>query len=65
MVPPGTLGAYPDNPPEDPTEEGISDRGNLVERAEELGYEYVTDQDELEAANGRKVLGLFANEEMF
>ncbi len=63
--PPGNPGAYPDNPPEDPTEESSSDRGNLVERAEGLGYEYVTNQDELEAANGKKVLGLFANEEMF
>src|SRR3712207_2112084 len=63
--PPGNPGAYPDNPPEDPSEQSRSDRGNLVDRAKELGYEYVTNQQEPEAAEGRKVLGLFANEEMF
>lgn len=39
--------------------------GNLVARARELGYDYVTNQDELEQASGEKVLGLFANEKMF
>ena len=63
--PEGNEGAYPDNPLEDPSEQSRGARGNLVERAEELGYEHVTDQEELEAADGRKVLGLFANEEMF
>jgi alkaline phosphatase len=63
--PPGDPGAYPDNPPEDPTEASKSDRGNLVERAEELGYQYVSTADELAAADGDQLLGLFANEEMF
>ena len=40
-------------------------RGNLVERAQRLGYHYVSTRDGLRKANGRKVLGLFANEEMF
>jgi alkaline phosphatase len=63
--PEGVEGAFPDNPPEDPSEQSRSDRGNRVDRAKELGYEYVTNQQELEAADGKKVLGLFANEEMF
>jgi alkaline phosphatase len=63
--PAGTPGAYPDNPPTDPTEQSKGDRGNLVERAQELGYRYVTDAAALERARGPKLLGLFANEEMF
>ncbi len=58
-------GTYPDEPEEDPEEKSRGTEGNLVERAEEEGYEYVTDADELGAATGPKVLGLFANEEMF
>ena len=52
--PAGNTGAYPDAPPEDPTEGSRSDRGNLVDRARELGYEYVTDAAGLQAAEGRK-----------
>jgi alkaline phosphatase len=63
--PAGTPGAYPDNPPTDPTEQSKGDRGNLVERAQQVGYRYVTNADELQRARGRKLLGLFANEEMF
>jgi alkaline phosphatase len=58
-------GTYPDEPEEDPEERSRGSQGNLVERAEEEGYEYVTDADELVAATGPKILGLFANEEMF
>ncbi len=58
-------GAYPDEPEEDPEEKSRGTEGNLVERAEEEGYEHVTDADELGAATGPKILGLFANEEMF
>jgi alkaline phosphatase len=36
-----------------------------VNRAKSLGYHYVTDEQGLEQANGKKVLGLFANEEVF
>ncbi|GAB3399103.1 alkaline phosphatase [Flindersiella endophytica] len=64
-LPPGTPGAYPDNPPEDPSEQSSSTKGNLVERAQQLGYTYVHTPEQLQATNARKLLGLFANEEMF
>lgn len=63
--PEGNEGAYPDNPRKDPEEESQSDRGNLVNRAKNLGYEYVSDPADLNGADGKKILGLFANEEMF
>ena len=63
--PAGNPGAFPDNPPEDPSEQSSSTEGNLVNRAKGLGYQYVTSEQGLEQANGSKVLGLFANEEMF
>lgn len=58
-------GAYPDEPEEDPEEKSRGGEGNLVERAEAEGYEYVADAEELDGATGTKLLGLFANEEMF
>ncbi len=64
-MPPGEEGAYEDNPPKDPTEQSSSDRGNLIDRAEALGYEYVSDRAGLRRSRARKLLGLFANEEMF
>ncbi|WP_411346659.1 alkaline phosphatase [Paenibacillus sp. WLX1005] len=63
--PKGTPGAHADAPAEDPTEASKGTQGNLVERAKQLGYTYVTDSTELQAAKGSKLLGLFANEEMF
>lgn len=63
--PEGDPGAFPDSPPEDPDEGSRSNRGNLVERAEELGYEYVNDARGLRRADDGKLLGLFANAEMF
>ena len=39
--------------------------GNLTRKAQEAGYEYVTDASGLRAASGPRILGLFANEEMF
>jgi alkaline phosphatase len=63
--PAGTPGAYPDNPPKDPGEQSKGDRGNLVDRAKARGYKYVTTRAQLRATKGPKVLGLFANEEMF
>ena len=63
--PPGNPGALPDHPATDPTEESKGDRGNLVERAKQLGYRYVSDRAGLAKARGPKLLGLFANEEMF
>lgn len=64
--PEGEEGAWPDNPESDPTEASKGTAGNLVERARELRYRYVTSAEELAAAPSRgKLLGLFANEEMF
>ena len=63
--PAGTEGGHPDHPPTDPTEASKGDRGNLVDRAQDLDYLYVKDRAGLQGATGRKVLGLFANEEMF
>jgi alkaline phosphatase len=62
--PTGTAGAYPDNPPDDPGE-ASSAPANLVQRAQQLGYDYVTDAAGLRGARGNRLLGLFANEEMF
>lgn len=45
--------------------ESRSDQGNLVERAQGLGYEYVSDGEGLAAAEGDQLLGLFANRTMF
>jgi alkaline phosphatase len=63
--PPDNEGAYPDHPPKDPEEESQSDRGNLVRKAQNLGYQYISDPDALKSSRGPKILGLFANEEMF
>jgi alkaline phosphatase len=63
--PAGTVGKHPDAPAEDPEEASKGTQGNLVEQAKKLGYSYVTDQTEMKAAKGSKLLGLFANEEMF
>ncbi|MER1995170.1 MAG: alkaline phosphatase [Arthrobacter sp.] len=62
--PAGNPGKYPDNPSEDPAEESTG-TVNLVEQAQADGYEYVWDEAGLLQAQGPKVLGLFANEEMF
>jgi alkaline phosphatase len=48
-----------------PSEQSTSNRGNLIERAQQLGYEYVSDRTQLRRSRARKLLGLFANEEMF
>ena len=64
--PAGEPGEWPDNPERDPSEQSKGTAGNLVERAEELGYTYVSRAEELAAAPNRgRLLGLFANEEMF
>ena len=63
--PEGNPGRHPDHPAEDPSEGSKGTEGNLVERAKKLGYQYVADRKELQRANGSKLLGLFANEEMF
>ena len=63
--PAGTVGSWPDGPATDPTEKSKGTKGNLVDRAEELGYRYVSNATELNAVGKGPVLGLFANEEMF
>ncbi len=63
--PAGNPGAWPDNPPKEPTEQSKGTKGNLVDRAQQLGYKYVRNAAELKKVNRGKVLGLFANEEMF
>lgn len=63
--PEGEPGAHPDEPEEDPEEKSAGTEGDLVGRAQDLGYEYATDAAELRAASGPRLLGLFANEEMF
>ncbi len=64
-LPPGTPGAFPDAPAEDPKEKSSGTEGNLIEKAKKLGYDYVTDTARLKASTSDKILGLFANEEMF
>jgi alkaline phosphatase len=63
--PEGEPGAHPDKPKVDPEEKSISTEGDLVQKARDLGYEYVTNGAELRTASGPLLLGLFANEEMF
>ena len=61
--PEGNEGAYSDVPAEEETSR--SKAGNLVEQAQQAGYNYVSNAEELAAATGPRILGLFANEEMF
>ena len=63
--PEGEPGAHPDEPKVDPEEKSAGTEGDLVQKARDLGYEYVTDASGLRAASGPRLLGLFANEEMF
>ncbi|WP_315093581.1 alkaline phosphatase [uncultured Cellulomonas sp.] len=63
--PEGDPGAYPDDPADPRPEVSKSTIGNLVDRAEAAGYDYVSTPDELAASTSKKLLGLFANEEMF
>lgn len=63
--PAGTPGDHPDSPAEDPTEASKGGQGDLVARARQLGYSYAGTADQLQAAAGPRLLGLFANEEMF
>jgi len=64
-LPKGSPGAWPDNPPKDPTEQSKGEDGNLIARAQELDYTYVSDAAGLNSTRANRVLGLFANEEMF
>jgi alkaline phosphatase len=64
-LPAGSPGAFPDAPAEAPGEGSRSQLGDLVAQAQEEGYEYVSDADALAAAEGDRVLGLFANDAMY
>ncbi|MBG0564600.1 alkaline phosphatase [Actinoplanes aureus] len=64
-LPAGTPGAYPDQPAEDPTEGSRGTKGNLIAQAQADGYQYVSTPAQLAAAGRGKLLGLFANQEMF
>jgi alkaline phosphatase len=64
-LPAGDAGAHPDHPADDPSEASKSNRGDLVARARALGYDYVSNAAEMRASRSGKLLGLFANEEMF
>ncbi len=63
--PKGEEGKYQDHPAKDKEEASQGTQGNLVKKAQKLGYNYVTNKDELQKAKNGKLLGLFANEEMF
>ena len=63
--PAGDPGHFPDDPDPEGRERSRGTAGNLVARARALGYDHVTTAAELRTAVGPKVLGLFANEEMF
>ncbi len=63
--PAGDPGAFPDDPGDEPAEFSRGTRGDLVARARHLGYEYVTTSSELERAESDKLLGLFANQNLF
>ncbi|MFD0050553.1 alkaline phosphatase [Actinomycetes bacterium NPDC127524] len=63
--PAGNAGSYEDHPAKDLSEQSKGTQGNLVEEAKKRGYKYVTNANELKRAKNGKLLGLFANEEMF
>ncbi len=50
---------------DDNPDDGSGSHGDLVARATELGYSHVSDAAGLEAASGDRLLGLFADQEMF
>lgn len=63
--PAGNPGKFPDEPAEDPSEKSKGTQGNLVDKAKQLGYTYVTNKADMQKAKDGKLLGIFANEEMF
>lgn len=63
--PAGNPGKFADEPAEDPSEKSKGTQGNLVDKAKQLGYSYVTNKTDMQKAKSGKLLGLFANEEMF
>jgi alkaline phosphatase len=63
--PTGDPGAYTDDPADPRPEVSRSEIGNLVDLAQDEGYEYVNTAAQLKATRSDQILGLFANEEMF
>ncbi|WP_188993714.1 alkaline phosphatase [Paenibacillus nasutitermitis] len=63
--PAGETGMFQDEPSEDPSEKSKGTQGNLVNKAKQLGYNYVSSKTGLQNVKKGKILGLFANEEMF
>ncbi|AZN39845.1 alkaline phosphatase [Paenibacillus albus] len=63
--PAGETGKFKDEPAEDPSEKSKGTQGNLVNKAKQLGYSFVSNKTDLAKAKGGKLLGLFSNEEMF
>ncbi|MEV6495318.1 alkaline phosphatase [Actinoplanes sp. NPDC051633] len=64
-LPAGSPGAYPDQPAADPTEGSRGTQGDLIARARADGYQYVSTAAQLATVRRGKLLGLFANEELF
>ncbi|MGW2931007.1 alkaline phosphatase [Streptomyces sp. NPDC001156] len=64
-LPAGDAGAFKDQPAEDPSEASKGTKGDLIKKAQKAGYSYVSSADQLNRAKDGKLLGLFANEEMF
>ncbi|MFJ4847436.1 MULTISPECIES: alkaline phosphatase [unclassified Streptomyces] len=64
-LPAGSAGAFQDKPAEDTSEASKGTKGDLIKKAQKAGYSYVHSADQLSRAKGGKLLGLFANEEMF
>jgi alkaline phosphatase len=64
-LPKGTPGAFEDKPAEDTAEGSVGTQGNLINKAKKAGYSYVSSAKALGSAKDGKILGLFANEEMF
>jgi alkaline phosphatase len=64
-LPTGDEGAFPPRTGDTEDPEISTAPSDLVAEAQDLGYEYVNSADGLAAAEGDRLLGLFANEEMF
>ena len=64
-LPTGDEGAFPPRTGDTEDPEISTAPSDLVAEAQGLGYEYVNSADGLAAAEGDRLLGLFANEEMF
>jgi alkaline phosphatase len=58
-------GEFPDDPGDDPSEFSRGTCGNLVALAKRLGYQHVSTEAGLMRATGAKILGLFANQNLF